>query len=56
MPPQVSPDTIMLLKGALEEYRRAVEKARLSGGTKATYIRGASQFVRWLNGEFAPRA
>ena len=44
------------IEDGLEEYSRAVRESSLSKTTKATYIRGARQFVRWLRDDYEPGA
>lgn len=44
------------IEDRLEEYSRVVGESSLTKTTKATYIRGASQFVRWLRDEYEPGA
>lgn len=40
----------------LDAYATRVNESGLQASTKATYLRGASQFVRWMRSEFDPGA
>lgn len=44
------------IEDRLEEYSRVVRESSLTKTTKATYIRSARQFVRWLREEYEPGA
>lgn len=44
------------IEDRLEEYSKAVLESSLTKTTKATYIRGARQFVRWLREDYEPGA
>ena len=52
--PKVSLEVLAVVEDALKRYRMAVDATNLKAGVKGTYIRGASQFVRWLDGDFEP--
>jgi uncharacterized protein with HEPN domain len=51
---RLSPEVIQQVRAALQEYEREVEAANLARTTKDTYLLHASNFVRWLAGEFTP--
>ena len=44
------------IEDRLEEYSKVVRESSLTKTTKATYIRGAKQFVRWLRDDYEPGA
>jgi DNA polymerase II small subunit/DNA polymerase delta subunit B len=50
----VSKSTLSEIDSALKEYVRAVLASELSASSQAVYIDHASNFVRWLKGEFDP--
>jgi hypothetical protein len=52
--PQLSPSTLAEVQTALKAYYDAVETSDLSQSSQATYIDMASNFVRWLSGDFSP--
>ena len=39
---------------ALRDYKAEVKNSSLSPTTKDTYVLHATNFVRWLNGDFQP--
>ena len=52
----MKPETLAEVDAALERYFREVEAQQLAFTTKATYKLHASNFVRWLHGDFEPGA
>jgi transposase len=50
------PLTTAELRGELERFRAALRAAGLRGSTITAYLHGSSLFVRWLAGEYVPRA
>jgi len=52
--PQLSPAALSEVQTAFKAYYDAVETSDLSQSSQATYIDMASNFVRWLSGDFNP--
>jgi hypothetical protein len=50
----VSSSTLSEIESALKEYCGVVLTAELGAGAQAMYIDHATNFVRWLRGEFVP--
>lgn len=50
----VSPSTLSEINAALKEYCGVVLASELSASSQAIYVDHASNFVRWLKGEFDP--
>ena len=50
----IKSETLAEIDAALERYFREVESKQLALTTKATYKLHASNFVRWLHGDFEP--
>lgn len=51
---QIPAESLRQVIAALKRYEREVEQSKLSPTTKRTYILHATNFVRWLKGEFTP--
>jgi hypothetical protein len=51
---QVATPTLFEIETALRSYCETVLKSDLSDHSKADYINGADNFVRWLKGDFDP--
>lgn len=51
---QVSKTALSEVEAALKEYCAEVMASDLSAASQAIYIDQASNFVRWVNGEFTP--
>ena len=49
-------DFVSHVREAFEDYRAEVEASDLAPGSKATYLRHAETFVRWVEGDFEPGA
>ena len=52
--PQVRPETLPEVEQALQRYIDEVEHAEIAITNRATYIRHARIFVRWLADDFEP--
>jgi len=52
----VSSKTFEDVEAALREYEEEVRASNMTPSTKATYLRHAEHFVRWLKGDFVPGA
>ena len=50
----MKPETLAEVDAALERYFQEVAAKQLALTTKATYKLHASNFVRWLHGDFEP--
>lgn len=51
---QIPPESLQDVVAALKRYKREVEQSKLKPSTKRTYLLHASNFVRWLQGDFSP--
>jgi hypothetical protein len=51
---QVSSDGLREVRDALERYEREVHRAPMTDSSKKTYLVHATNFVRWLAGDFEP--
>ena len=49
-------DFVSHVREAFEDYRAEVEASNLAQASKATYLRHAETFVRWVEGDFQPGA
>ena len=54
MTEQISHDALVEVKSALRRYRMAIGKTQLADTSKDTYLLHATNFVRWLEGDFEP--
>lgn len=52
--PQVRAETVREVEDSFRRYEEEVAAAGLRPVTVTTYIQYASQFVRWLKGDFVP--
>jgi hypothetical protein len=50
----ISSATLSEVRNLFREYCAAVERTGLSPSSRATYIDMASNFVRWMSGDFNP--
>jgi hypothetical protein len=50
------PEGLRAIEQALDRYRKEVEATQLQPLSKQTYLLHATNFVRWLKGEFTPGA
>ena len=51
---QISPGALTEVKAALTRYRAKIKDSALADNTQHTYLLHATNFVRWLEGEFEP--
>jgi len=51
---RISRTTLAKVHQALREYCAVVERSGLRPSSQATYIDMASNFVRWMHGDFNP--
>ena len=49
-------DLVSHVREAFEDYRAEIEASNLAPASKATYLRHAETFVRWVEGDFQPGA
>ncbi len=49
-------DFVSHVREAFEDYRAEIEASNLAAASKATYLRHAETFVRWVEGDFQPGA
>ena len=49
-------DFVSHVREAFEDYREEIEASNLAPASKATYLRHAETFVRWVEGDFQPGA
>lgn len=52
----ISEDALREVEDALHEYEKEVQSSGMTDSTKRTYLLHTRNFVRWLQGEFAPGA
>jgi hypothetical protein len=50
----ISSSTLKEIDAALKEYCKEVLASELSAASQSIYIDHASNFVRWMNGDFDP--
>jgi hypothetical protein len=51
---QVSTTALEELEAALKKYSEEIDASELSSASKAIYLDHATNFVRWIKGEFRP--
>lgn len=53
---EISKSALTEVESALKQYRDVVLKSELSPASQAIYIDHATNFVRWVKGEYIPGA